>query len=349
MPAQVTLPVCKEAPGPTKRAILQIHPSLRCNLSCPHCYSCSSPVARTELSPEVVCNVISDAASMGYEVVSVSGGEPFLYVGLNKILSHAKSLGLRTTVTTNGFFTGKGRLDTLREILDVLAFSLDGPPEIHNSIRGSDRAFDRLLLGVKDVKNAEIPFGFINCLTRKNWQHLIWTASFAADNGASLLQVHPLELSGRAEHQMITDFPSDEILKRVYIIISALEAKYYDTMRIQLDLLYREHLLDDPALVYADFERVISIKTPPSEALGLLVLESDGTLVPVSYGFSRNYKLCNVNERRLKDAWPEYFENRYPSLQRLFLSVWNQMRLPESPTLCNWHELIVSRSHTMTV
>jgi MoaA/NifB/PqqE/SkfB family radical SAM enzyme len=101
------------APGPAGRAILQIHPSLRCNLTCAHCYSSSGPQASEELDPETVCGVISDAAEMGYNVVSVSGGEPLLYAGLEQVLAHAKSLGLFTTITTNGYFNQERRLSRL--------------------------------------------------------------------------------------------------------------------------------------------------------------------------------------------------------------------------------------------
>src|SRR5262245_52401787 len=117
-------PVPGGASGPTRKAILQIHPSLKCNLSCAHCYSSSGPAARTELDAATVCQVISDAAAMGYEVVSVSGGEPLMYGGLEEILTHAKSLGMRTTVTSNGFFSKRERLNCLRELVDTLAISL---------------------------------------------------------------------------------------------------------------------------------------------------------------------------------------------------------------------------------
>src|ERR1039457_6235914 len=70
-----------ESCGPTGQRILQIHPTLRCNLQCEHCYSSSGPWSREELDLDVVNNVVSDAARMGYGVLSVSGGEPFLYPG----------------------------------------------------------------------------------------------------------------------------------------------------------------------------------------------------------------------------------------------------------------------------
>ncbi len=332
------------ASGPARRAILQIHPSLRCNLSCAHCYSASGPAARTELDAATVCEVISDAAALGYRVVSVSGGEPLMYSGLEQVLAHAKSLGLHTTVTTNGFFTGPERLNRLRTLVDVLAISLDGPPEVHNRIRGSERAFERLQAGLEHVRQAGIPFGFIHTLTQQNWEHLLWVAEFAATNGARLLQIHPLELAGRATNTLADAALEEDVLEKVYILAFVLAGKYDDTLKVQLDLLYRDYLRTEPELVYAGESQDNSEQTSAAQFLGLIVLEPDGTVVPVSYGFSRYYQLCNVKEQRLAEAWPDYLANRYPAFQALCRQVWTELCAPDAPLLSNWHEVIVSRS-----
>jgi MoaA/NifB/PqqE/SkfB family radical SAM enzyme len=282
---------------------------------------------------------------MGYRVVSVSGGEPFLYRGLEEILAHAKSLGLHTTVTTNGFFTGKDRLGPLRELIDVLAISLDGPPEMHNQVRGSARAFERLEAGLVHIRKAEIPFGFIHSLTQRSWEHLLWIASYAAGAGARLLQIHPLELAGRAGSQMPNSAPDEAVLEKTYVLAFGLAAKYADTMRIQLDLLYRDHLREEPELVYAAASDGTPRDAIPAQLLGLLVAEPDGTVVPISYGFSRRYKLCNVKDKSLADAWPDYFATGYASFKALCHCVYEELCAPEAPLLSNWHEVMVSRSH----
>src|SRR3954453_6724713 len=120
---------------------VQIHPTLRCNFRCRHCYSSSSPDSRTELSYELVAGALDDARDLGYEVLAVSGGEPFLYPDLLRVLRHAKTLGFTTTVTTNGSVLDHGRLERVAGHLDGIALSLDGPPAVHNRIRASPRFF----------------------------------------------------------------------------------------------------------------------------------------------------------------------------------------------------------------
>jgi MoaA/NifB/PqqE/SkfB family radical SAM enzyme len=303
-------------------------------------------LARLELDVAAICQVVSDAAAMGYQVISVSGGEPLMYAGLDEVLAHAKSLDLRTTVTTNGFFNGLRRLKSLSGLIDVLAISLDGPPEFHNEIRGSARAFERLESGLPNVRQAGIPFGFIHTLTQRNWEHLLWVAEFAAANGASLLQIHPLELAGRAAHEMAGDAPESDLLSKAYVMAFALASEYGDTMRVQLDLLYRDHLREEPELIYAGELQDRPDQVSPAQSIGLLVLEPDGTVVPVAFGFSRRFRLCNVNEQTLAACWGSYLVDGYPAFRSLCRQVWDELSSPNAALLTNWHEVIVARSQT---
>ena len=91
-----------EGPTGSEFRVLQIHPSLRCNLRCAHCYSASGPEEDGALSPDLLRTALSDARAEGYNVLGVSGGEPLMYPHLVAVLRHASSLGMITTVTTNG-------------------------------------------------------------------------------------------------------------------------------------------------------------------------------------------------------------------------------------------------------
>src|SRR5678815_3227731 len=66
--------------------VLQIHPTLRCNLKCPHCYSSSSPQEAGELSLDLLRQTLSEASAEGYNAVGVSGGEPLMFRSLYPVL-----------------------------------------------------------------------------------------------------------------------------------------------------------------------------------------------------------------------------------------------------------------------
>jgi Fe-coproporphyrin III synthase len=299
---------------------------------------------QTELDPDVVCGLVSDAARMGYQVVSVSGGEPFLYTGLVAVLRHAKSLGLRTTVTTNGYFLQPRRLEAVRDYLDVLAVSLDGPPEVHNQLRGSPHAFTRLSAGLESLRGSGLNFGLIHTLTEQSWENLLWVAEFAAASGARLLQLHPLEMVGRAEEKLGALSPEEDGLAKAYLLASALTARYSGSMSIQVDLLHREQILRVPEIVYADDLPSDWKTSAPADLLGLVVMEADGTVVPISYGFSRRYQICNLKDLKLQDGWQSFLNERYPEFRQLCLELFEELISPNQRPLFNWHERIVAKS-----
>ncbi len=72
-------------------------------------------------------------------IVSLFGGEPFLYPDILPLIAEIKRRGLTCTVITNG-----GRLEALAKDLvelgiDSIAVSIDGPPDVHDRIRGRVR------------------------------------------------------------------------------------------------------------------------------------------------------------------------------------------------------------------
>jgi MoaA/NifB/PqqE/SkfB family radical SAM enzyme len=322
--------------------IIQLHPTLRCNLACRHCYSVSGPEQRAALAPELLAGVLTDAAAMGYEVVSVSGGEPFLYPDLARLLAHARSLGLRTTVTTNATTLTPRRLAAVRDHLDLLAVSVDGPPDTHDRVRGPG-SFDRMLRGLAQLRQAALPFGVIFTVTRQSWTELVWLGRFAVEQQARLLQLHPLEMTGRAAVELATESPDDDALARCYLMAMALAAEHQGRLRVQVDLLPVAQLRRSPELVYAsELEASAVAAARPADLLSPLVVEADGQVVPLSYGFSHRYRVGDL-DGDLAAAWPEFLENRYPALRRLCRDLWTEISRSDRAVV-NWHELIVARS-----
>jgi MoaA/NifB/PqqE/SkfB family radical SAM enzyme len=84
-------------------------------------------------------------------IVSLFGGEPFLYPDLLPLVREVKKRGMTCTVITNG-----GRLEQhARELveagIDSIAVSIDGPPEVHDRIRGQKGSFAAAAAGVRAI------------------------------------------------------------------------------------------------------------------------------------------------------------------------------------------------------
>ncbi|GAA0806135.1 radical SAM protein [Spirilliplanes yamanashiensis] len=268
-------------------AALQIHPTRRCNLSCRHCYSASGPGVRDELTPGLLTAAVAGAAARGYTALAVSGGEPLLYPGLPRVLAAARLAGMTTSMVTNGLLLGTRRFRAAAPLLDAVAVSLDGTPAAHDALRGRAGAFARMRAGLGVLRRAGLPFALVLTLTQHNVDQLEWAAAFAADQGAGLLHVHPLEQSGAAAVQLPHSTPD-----AVELLVARAEA----------DRLRARH----PGLaIHVDAAAPAELRAPGALP-DPLVVETDGTVSPVRYGFPRRYALGNLHDRplpELLDAW----------------------------------------------
>ena len=320
--------------------ILHVHPTRRCNLRCLHCYSVSAPEESEELQPALLCKAIEDASREGYTVASFSGGEPLIYKELRQLLDQAHSCGMVTTVTTNGMLLDARRLKMLEGGADLLAISLDGIPDSHNTIRNSGRAFSGMTSKLEALRQSRIPFGFIFTLTQYNLDELEWVAAFALEQGARLLQIHPLEDVGRATNEMRGERP-DEV-ERAYAVLEVLRLKEVigDAMYIHLDLIDREYLRSDPARVFAD-DLPADVDTYPfAELVSPLVIETDGTVVPVHYGLSREYALGDLHEESLSVLMRRWRKERLLPFRNLCRRVFKEMSLAAALPFFNWYEVL---------
>ena len=320
--------------------IVQVHPTRQCNLRCLHCYSTSSPQERGQLEAALICDALTDARQEGYSVASFSGGEPLLYKPLRQLLDHAHACGMMTTVTTNGMLLDGRRLKMLEGGADLLAISLDGVPESHNTIRGSKRAFAEMADKLGELRASGIPFGFIFTLTQYNLDELDWVASFALEQGARLLQVHPLEDVGRAREEMAGEHP-DEV-ESAYAMLEVLRLKEAlgDQMHVHIDLIDREYLKTDPATVFAD-ELSADVESGLfSELVSPLVIEADGQVVPIEYGFAREYALGDLHAAPLSELMARWREKKLLPFRALCRHVFQTTTTATALPFFNWYEAI---------
>ena len=319
--------------------VLQVHPTRRCNLRCLHCYSDSSPTATGELEIGVLSRALAAAARLGYTTLAVSGGEPLLYKSLQQLLLTARSHGMSTTVTTNGMLLTSPRVERLTEAVDLLAISLDGTRESHNEMRGSVRAFDAMLHCLETVRSSGIRFGFLFTLTRYNVDQLEAVADFAIAQGASLLQIHPLEVTGRAALTLRGGAPDETEAAYALFEVRRLQATHGSRLRLQLDLVNTVQMAAEPGIVLAD-DSPVNETTPFADLVSPLVIEADGMVLPLQYGFARHYSLGNIVSAELTELANRWRQDRYPAFHNLARELCGRLASARSPAMLNWYEQI---------
>ncbi|MBD2616096.1 MAG: radical SAM/SPASM domain-containing protein [Nostoc sp. ZfuVER08] len=324
--------------------ILQIHPSRRCNLHCLHCYSASGPEERDQLSVPLLLKAITNASEQGYTITSFSGGEPLVYKPLPELLKQAHQCQMRTTVTSNGILLDERHLEQLCGAVDLLAISLDGMPASHNRIRSSEQAFEKMAARLEGVRQSGIPFGFIFTLTKRNFRELDWVANFALEQGAKLLQIHPLAEVGYASQNLMGSRPSTNILSYAYLKTLHLREAIGDKLFIQIDLVHQDLLRSNPGNFFADEALINQQNYYFADLVSPLIIEADGTVVPVQHGFDRNYALGNLNQASLSELATHWTEERYPCFRELCRRVYQQLTAPADLPIIDWYETLMRQA-----
>jgi Fe-coproporphyrin III synthase len=322
---------------------IQIHPTRRCNLTCLHCYSSSAPNLRDMVNLDALKRFLVIAYKHGFNNIAVSGGEPFLYNELEELLKFSKSLGYQNTMASNGMLLQSERNQRILEYVDLIAISVDGQAELHDQIRGQKGAFEKMMEGVNILNSLKKPFGLIHTVTPQSWESLLWLGEFAYENGAKLLQLHPLEMSGRALEKF-SDLPIDDTLAhQTFILANYLQSKYSEKMVIQLDLLHRDYLEEFPQVVNS-FDRKCAEKGRISDLLDTIIVEETGRILPISYGFAPKFGIGNIHNFE-DSTFDQFIDKKVPMLKTLFNQTLNTIFSNKEIDIVNWNELLANASN----
>ena len=134
--------------------LLVVETTHRCNARCSYCDSWRTPTTerKHELTTDEHKRLLDDAFELGVRMVSYSGGEPLLHEGFLEIARHARALGMRAAVNTNGYLVTPEVAAELVQALDSITVSIDSPSaDVMRARRGSPTALKRARAGLANL------------------------------------------------------------------------------------------------------------------------------------------------------------------------------------------------------
>src|SRR6185295_13993077 len=158
----------------------------------------------------------------GYNLISVSGGEPLMYSSLSPLIDSAHDHGFRVSMITNGLFTA-GRIDDVVARLDGVAISFDGLASTHDRLRARKDAFAGASATLARLADKGHSVAAAISLTRESVPDLPELADHLAAHGAKALQVRPVALAGRARTMIGSSSYSTTDQARLYLVVLALQ------------------------------------------------------------------------------------------------------------------------------
>ncbi len=142
----------------------------RCNLSCWYCHSTSGPQYQgPELTGEDVTNVYRSANQLKVFDITLTGGEPLLWTGLQQALKDSSLLDYPALqLITNATVLTKQRLEWLKQAnIQRINVSLDGLEEGHTKGRSVGQ-YSKILDGIQDIRKVVDNITVISVIDRTN-------------------------------------------------------------------------------------------------------------------------------------------------------------------------------------
>lgn len=214
----------------------------KCQCRCVHCSAGLYQTSSEELKIEEWKKIIDALDKLGVPRIHISGGEPTLKKGINKIIKYAASKGMVTFLETNGYCLNQELVQRLREAgLASIDISLDSSDAYtHDKLRGLERSFEKAIQGIKLCRIFKIPYMISTYATRNNIYSgdLIKLIILAKKTKASAIRIMPPQPSGRwlnnfkaclKEEDKIylrNNFPIYPILDRTELPCCPIKTKY---------------------------------------------------------------------------------------------------------------------------
>jgi radical SAM protein with 4Fe4S-binding SPASM domain len=131
--------------------------------------------------------------------VVFSGGEPLMHSDLSALARLLRREGIRTTLLTAGLLLEQHAARVAEDMDDVIV-SLDGPPEIHDRIRGVPDAYRRLERGIRALREhrASMPIHGRFTVQKHNFRHLCAAVITALDLKLNSISFLAVDMSSEA-------------------------------------------------------------------------------------------------------------------------------------------------------
>lgn len=134
----------------TTMPILVLNAHSRCNCRCVMCDIWKRPETN-EIKAADMKRHRDSLQRLGVEWVVLSGGEPLMHSDLVALCSFFRELKIRLTLLTTGVLLSR-RANEVASLFDNVIVSLDGPREVHDSIRRIKGSFDLTASGVDELR-----------------------------------------------------------------------------------------------------------------------------------------------------------------------------------------------------
>ncbi len=280
----------------------------RCNAHCKHCIINAAVEKDNEMSTDRIISLLEELHDEGCQMVTFTGGEPFMREDWPLFLQKAKALDMQIVMMSNGLKIDDSVIKTLK-LFDVsLGISLDGATaDTHDRIRGVKGIFDHFVEIIPKLKKAEVYTSMATTVMQSNFNELDKIKDLLLKLNADAWQIQVVKPCSRLmDSELLT------------------EEQYYNLAKKIVE--YREKYSKKMFIVEADCIGYNSSLTPKLYIQGWrgcecginsVSIESDGNVKGCP---NMNNSEGNVSNTPFKEIWQShdtFSYNRRPNISSL--------------------------------
>jgi radical SAM protein with 4Fe4S-binding SPASM domain len=286
-----------------------------CNNRCRYCYTSwnapdlyRDPGNAADMSTAEIKDLIARLhEEVPFEVLGISGGEPWTRPDLPELLRFVSRRGITPIVITNGTLITPELAKGVAEVQSLYQITLlSHRREVHDYLAGRRGARDQALAGITNLRTCGIKPVVVFVATKQNYMDLSKTAELALAFGATAFSYNRINL-GACNIRLADELlPTPDMLRENLETLEALKLKYGVPIAISVVI--------EPCIV--------DTRKFPSLQLGGCPLAGEGSYFTIDP--AGNLRVCNHSPTILGNLRKEHFTDIYyhhPYVQR-FREVW---------------------------
>ncbi|MBI9097264.1 MAG: glycosyltransferase [Spirochaetaceae bacterium] len=288
----------------------------QCNLKCEMCWQTDRKNI-TQLEKKTIEKTLGELKKHGSPPVYLWGGEPFLHPDFWGIVKMIKTKKMFSIVNTNGLLIKDNIDNIISSQLDMLIISIDGPEDVHDSIRGGKGLFQKVITGIEMLiaERRRKPIIVINSVvTEKNYLYMDKMVELKEKLGADYLEFQFLifytpeekkcyksqfsQLFNRIPDDVdfFPDTPGNIDMEMLIDNVESVRKKNNRTVR------FFPYVLDSPEKIRLYFSNPKKLTQKKCENIhSSLWVEPNGDVVPCS--IFPNYTTGNIAHNTFDEIW----------------------------------------------
>ncbi len=146
--------------------------TMGCNMRCKHCGSSCENSLPGELSTEEAVKLCEGLGKLGFQWITLSGGEPTTRKDWDIIAKALNDNGIIPNVITNGWLLSKEIVERAEKAgVNTMAISLDGLKSTHDYIR-KEGSYDRIMKAFELFRGSNVNLSVITTINNVNIKEL---------------------------------------------------------------------------------------------------------------------------------------------------------------------------------